>query len=37
MVAMQVPDILPEAQRQLVDVAAPGLRAALGYKTGRAT
>jgi hypothetical protein len=30
-IALQVPDTLPEAQRRLVDVAAPGLRAALGY------
>ncbi|HLQ12951.1 MAG TPA: hypothetical protein VK130_06855 [Steroidobacteraceae bacterium] len=36
-VALQVPETLPEAQRQLVDVAAPGLRAALGYKAGGAT
>ena len=36
-IAMQVPDRLPEAQRRLVDVAAPGLRAALGYKAGGAT
>ncbi len=36
-VAMQVPDTLPEAQRRLVDVAAPGLRTALGYRAGGAT
>jgi len=36
-VALQVPEILPAAQRQLVDVAAPGLRVALGYKAGGAT
>jgi hypothetical protein len=28
---MAIPDHLPEGQRQLVDVAAPGLRALLGY------
>jgi hypothetical protein len=26
-----IPDVLPEGQRQLVDIAAPGLRAFLGY------
>ena len=31
-IALQVPDTLPDAQRRLVDVAAPGLRAALGYQ-----
>ena len=30
-IAMEVPETLPAAQRRLVDVAAPGLRAALGY------
>lgn len=28
---VQVPDALPDAQKQLVDYAAPGLRALLGY------
>lgn len=30
-IAMQVPNILPDAQRRLVNAVAPGLRAALGY------
>jgi hypothetical protein len=29
--AMEVPDVLPETQRRLVDFAAPGLRQILGY------
>jgi hypothetical protein len=31
-IAMEVPETLPEAQMRLVNVAAPGLRAALGYR-----
>jgi len=30
--ALDVPDILPEIQKQLVDYAAPGLRKVLGYE-----
>lgn len=30
-VALDIPEVLPDAQKRLVDVAAPGLRAALGY------
>lgn len=30
-VAVEVPEVLPPAQRRLVDVIAPGLRALLGY------
>ena len=31
--ASEIPDTLPEVQKQLVDYAAPGLRAILGYET----
>lgn len=30
-VTLDIPDELPEAQKRLVDFAAPGLRALLGY------
>ena len=30
--ATDVPDELPETQKRLVDYAAPGLRAVLGYE-----
>lgn len=35
-VALDIPDILPEAHRRLVDYAAPGLRVLLGYNSAQA-
>ena len=31
--AAEIPDTLPDMQKRLVDYAAPGLRAILGYET----
>jgi hypothetical protein len=35
-VAMEIPEILPDVHRRLVDYAAPGLRRLLGYETSQA-